>query len=75
MAFADAGTSGSDPTAAAPYHLDLTFRGTCLVLRVAGADGDERREHLAEVTKAAEQCGLPIIVTDDTHPPESGMLA
>ena len=46
-----------------PYHLDIAFDGGCLLLQVDGPPDPELREHVAEVRRAAERCGLDVVVT------------
>ena len=47
----------------APYHLDIAFDGGCLLLQVDGPPDPRLREHVAEVRRAAAECGLDVVVT------------
>ena len=62
-----------DPRQAADYHLDLEVDGAKLLLRVEGPAGPVLRRHVAEVRRAAERCGLHLVVRGWTDEP--GMLA
>ena len=61
-------------SARAPYHLDIAFEGSCLLLQVEGPQDPKLREHVAEVRRAAEQCGLDVLVRGEDQPSRPGRL-
>lgn len=62
-----------DPRKPVGYHLDLAFEQGWLVLTVEGHEGPVVRRHVAEVTRAAQECGLRVVVAGRDG--SSGMLA